>query len=77
MSEKTYQALVERVKRKIGSPAAQSKHCVEIQRQPDDLADDWTQLLDDLSTVENVTMTPLDDTSDHIRLRWNPEESMA
>lgn len=77
MSEKTYQALVERVKRKIGSPAAQSQHCVEIQRQPDDAAEDWAQLLEDLGTIENVTMIPLDDTAEHVRLRWNPEESMA
>ncbi|WP_422101926.1 DUF1654 domain-containing protein [Vreelandella sp.] len=77
MSDKSYQALVERVKRKIGSPAAQSKHCVEIQRQPDDSAEDWAQLLSDLGTVENVTMIPLDDTAEHVRLRWNPEESMA
>ena len=77
MSVNTYQALVERVKRKIGSPAAQSKLCCEIQRQPDDNADDWAKLLEDLGTVENVTMIPLDDTAEHVRLRWNPEESMA
>lgn len=77
MSVNTYQALVERVKRKIGSPAAQSKLCCEIQRQPDDNADDWAKLLEDLGTVENVTMIPLDDNAEHVRLRWNPEESMA
>ena len=77
MSTKTYQALIERVKRKIGSPAAQSKLCCEIQRQPDDSAEDWSQLLEDLGTVENVTMIPLDDNAEHVRLRWNPEESMA
>ncbi len=42
MSEKTYAALVERVKRKT-----------------DDSAEDWAQLLSDLGTVENVTMTHL------------------
>ncbi|GED47399.1 hypothetical protein HME01_32510 [Vreelandella aquamarina] len=77
MSTKTYQTLVERVKRQIGSPGAQSKQCVEIKRQPDDAAEDWAQLLSDLGTVENVTMIPLDDTAEHVRLRWNPEESMA
>jgi len=64
------------VKRKIGSPAAQSKHCVEIERQPDDSADDWAQLLADLGTVENVTIIPLDETAEHVRLRWNPAEAM-
>lgn len=77
MSTKTYQALVERVKRQIGSPGAQSKQCVEIKRQPDDAAEDWAQLLEDLGTVENVTMIPLDDNAELVRLRWNPEESMA
>ena len=64
------------MKRKIGSPAAQSKHCVEIERQPDDSADDWAQLLADLGTVENVTIIPLDETAEHVRLRWNPAEAM-
>ncbi|WP_447956489.1 DUF1654 domain-containing protein [Vreelandella sp. EE7] len=73
----TYQQLVERVKRKIGSPKAQADRCVEIQRQPDDSAEDWLQMLSDLGTVENVTMTPLDDTAKQVRIRWNPEESMA
>ncbi|MDP4557966.1 DUF1654 domain-containing protein [Halomonas meridiana] len=77
MSAKTYQTLVERVKRQIGSPGAQSKQCAEIKRQPDDDAEDWTQLLEDLGTVENVKMTFLDDKAEHVRLRWNPEESMA
>ena len=76
MSEKTYPALVERVKRKINSPAAQSENCTEIQRQPDDAAEDWSRLLDDLGTVENVTMTPLDDTAEHVRICWNPVEAM-
>lgn len=74
---KSYEQLVKRVQRIIGSPGAQSKQCAEIQRQPDDDDDDWARMLSDLGTVENVTMTPLDDASEHIRLRWNPEESMA
>lgn len=77
MSAKTYQALVDRVKRQINSPSAQDKCCVEIQRQPDDSDEDWAHLLDDLGTVENVTMIPLDDTAESVRLRWNPAESMA
>ena len=76
MSEKTYAALVERVKRKINSPAAQSENCTEIQRQPDDADEDWLRLLEDLGTVENVTMVPLDETAEHVRIRWNPAEAM-
>ncbi|MFI0472984.1 DUF1654 domain-containing protein [Halomonas sp. HMF6819] len=73
----TYQQLVERVKRKIGSPKAQSEHCTELQRQPDDSAEDWARMLKELGTVENVTMIPLDDAGEYVRIRWNPEESMA
>lgn len=74
---KSYEQLVKRIQKEIGSPGAQSKHCVEIRRREDDSADDWARMLEDLGTVENVTMIPLDDASEHIRLRWNPEESMA
>ncbi|WP_447556441.1 DUF1654 domain-containing protein [Vreelandella sp. EE22] len=73
----TYQQLVDRVKRKIGSPKAQSECCTELQRQPDDNADDWGRMLKELATVENVTLIPLDDAGEHVRIRWNPEESMA
>lgn len=77
MSEKSYQQLIQRVQRKIGSPLAQSENCAEIQRQPEDSADAWARMLSELGTVENVTMIPLDDTAEHIRIRWNPLESMA
>lgn len=77
MSEKTYQQLVQRVQRAINSPGAQSKHCVEIKRQSEDDADDWARMLSDLGTVENVTLTTMDDDAEHVRVRWNPEESMA
>lgn len=73
----SYELLIKRVKKIIGSPGAQSKNCAEIVKQPDDAADDWARMLSDLGTVENVTMIPLDDTAEHIRIRWNPEESMA
>mgnify|MGYP001331642580 CR=1 FL=1 len=29
-----------------------------------------------LGTVENVTMVPLDETAEHVRIRWNPAEAM-
>lgn len=74
---KSYEQLVKRVQKEIGSPGAQSKQCVEIKRREDDSADDWAHMLEDLGTVENVTVIPLDDFSNHIRLRWNPEESMS
>ncbi|MBT2788038.1 MULTISPECIES: DUF1654 domain-containing protein [unclassified Halomonas] len=74
---KSYEQLVKRVQKEIGSPGAQSKHCVEIQRRDDESHEDWAQMLADLSTVENVTLTPMDDDAEHIRITWNPEESMA
>jgi hypothetical protein len=74
---KSYEQLVKRVQKEIGSPGAQSKHCVEIQRREDESPEDWAQMLADLGTVENVTLTPMDDDAEHIRITWNPEESMA
>ncbi|WGI23618.1 DUF1654 domain-containing protein [Halomonas alkaliantarctica] len=74
---KSYEQLVKRVQKEIGSPGAQSKHCVELQRREDESPEDWAQMLADLGTVENVTLTPMDDDTEHIRITWNPEESMA
>lgn len=73
----SYEHLVQRVQRVIGSSGAQSKHRTEIQRQPDESAADWAHMLGELGTVENVTMTPLDAIGEHVRIEWNPEESMA
>lgn len=74
---KSYEQLVKRVQKQIGSPKAQSEHCIELQRQPDDAPEDWAQMLADLGTVENVILTVMDDDSEHVRITWNPEESMA
>lgn len=74
---KSYEQLIQRVQRKIGSPRAQSENCAELQRQPEDSDDDWARMLSELGTVENVNMTPLDDTGELVRIRWNPLESMS
>ncbi|AJY52508.1 DUF1654 domain-containing protein [Halomonas sp. KO116] len=74
---KSYEQLVKSVQKEIGSPGAQSNQCVEIRQRDDDSADDWARMLEDLGTVENGIMIPLDDTAEHIRLLCNPEESMA
>ncbi len=73
----SYEQLVKRVQKEIGSPGAQSKHCVELHRRGDESPEDWAHMLVDLGTVENVTLTPIDDAAEHIRITWNPEESMA
>jgi hypothetical protein len=74
---KSYEQLVKRVQKQIASPKAQSDHRVELQRQPDDAPEDWEQMLSDLGTVKNVTLTFLCDSTEHVRIEWNPEESMA
>ncbi|XKH61420.1 DUF1654 domain-containing protein [Halomonas sediminis] len=61
----------------INLPKAQSQKCAEISRQPDENSDDWRQLLEELGTLGHVTIIPLDDSGEHVRLLWNPEESMA
>lgn len=76
MSEKKYQALVERVKRKIGSPAAQSKHCVEIERRPDDAAEGSRHSYWQTWALQRTYPCPLDDTGESVRLRWNSAEAM-
>lgn len=74
---KSYEQLVKRVQRAINSPGAQSKHWVEIKRQADDDPEDWAQVLSELGTVENVTLTPIDEEVEHVSISWNPEESMS
>ncbi|MWJ26722.1 DUF1654 domain-containing protein [Halomonas sp. ZH2S] len=73
----SYERLGQRIQRVINSPKAQSQRCAEISKAPDESNDDWRQLLEELGTLGHVTMIPLDESGEHIRLRWNPEESMA
>ena len=77
MSQQSYEQMVQRVQRKISSPGAQKEHCAELQKLDDESSSDWERMLDELGTVENVTIITLYDTNEHIRIRWNPEESMA
>lgn len=74
---KSYEQLIKRVQRIIGSPGAQTKFSAEIKKQHDEDADDWAQMLSELGTVENVTLTPMDDNAEHVGIKWNPEESMS
>jgi hypothetical protein len=70
----TYELLGQRIQRAINAPRAQSERCAEISRQPDESPDDWARLLEELETVEHLTMIPLDGGA--VRLRWNPEEAL-
>ncbi|MGQ7253992.1 DUF1654 domain-containing protein [Vreelandella titanicae] len=72
----SYENLCQRVQRIINQPKAQSEKSAEIERQPDDSADDWSRMLSDLGTIENVDLIPLDDSAEHVRVRWNPEAAM-
>ncbi|BBI63401.1 DUF1654 domain-containing protein [Vreelandella sulfidaeris] len=74
---KSYEQLVKRVQRAINSPGAQSKHWVEVKRQAEDEPEDWARVISELGTVENVTLTPIDDDAEHVSISWNPEESMS
>ncbi|SFU48620.1 DUF1654 domain-containing protein [Halomonas korlensis] len=70
-----YALLGQRIQRVINAPKAQSNQRVEIARLPDESPDDWGRLIEELETLEHVTLTPLEDGA--MRLVWNPEESMA
>lgn len=72
----SYDTLCQRVQKIINQPKAQSEKCAEIQRQQDDCPADWARMLEDLGTIENVDMMPLDDDGEHVRVRWNPEAAM-
>ncbi|MGP9809639.1 DUF1654 domain-containing protein [Halomonas sp. AOP12-C2-37] len=74
---KSYEQLVQRVQRKINSPRAQSEHKAKLQRQPEEEADDRERMLADLDTIENVTLTPINDDPNNVLIAWNPEESMS
>lgn len=69
----SYELLGMRIQRQISAPKAQSEKTTVIARQDDEQEEDWARLLEELETVEELTMIPLDD--GEIRLRWNPEES--
>lgn len=71
----SYELLGHRVQRIINSSKAQSaKHAV-IEHQPDESIEDWDRLIEELETLEAVTMIRHEDGS--VGLRWNPAEPMA
>lgn len=69
----SYELLGMRIQRQINAPAAQSENTTVIARKDDEHENDWERLIEELETVEELTMIPLED--GQIRLRWNPEES--
>ncbi|MFM9270971.1 DUF1654 domain-containing protein [Halomonas elongata] len=59
----------------LAAQAAQSEKATMSARQDDEREDDWERLIEELETIEELTIIPLED--GQIRLRWNPEESLT
>lgn len=70
----TYELLGRRIQRVVNAPRAQAERTAVIARQEDESTEDWQRLLEELETLENVTMIPQDD--GEVLLRWNPEEAL-
>lgn len=73
-SPSSYELLGQRIQRVINSPRAQAEKCAEISRLPEERQEDWDRLLEELETLEHVTITPME--GEAVRLRWNPEEAL-
>ena len=56
-----YQRLGTRVQKIINSTSAQKAKAALIFRQPDELEDDWAQLLEEMAENDNVTLAYRDD----------------
>lgn len=50
-----------RLQRIISSPSAQRGRLALIYKEPDELQDDWDQIIEAISETEGVYVTPLDD----------------
>nr|WP_300312698.1 DUF1654 domain-containing protein [Halomonas sp.] len=68
----SYELLCQRVQRAINAPRAQREGTVTISREADENEADWHRMLEELETIEEVTLVPLDDGC--MRLRWSPQE---
>lgn len=57
----SYERLGMRIQKIINSPAAQKARSALLMRQPDELEDDWSQLLEEIAENDNVTLAWRDD----------------
>lgn len=57
----SYERLGLRIQKIINSPAAQKARSALLMRQPDELEDDWAQLLEEIAENDNVTLAWRDD----------------
>lgn len=64
----TYAQLGMRLQRAINSPGAQRSKSALLERLPDDLEEDWNQVLEELDDTDNVTVAHRDD--GHVQIFW-------
>lgn len=57
----TYELLGMRIQKIINAPAAQKAKSALITRHPDELEEDWAQLLEEIAENDNVTLAWRDD----------------
>ncbi|GAB7529063.1 DUF1654 domain-containing protein [Pseudomonas sp. 3A(2025)] len=57
----SYERLGLRIQKIINAPAAQKARSALLMRQPDELEDDWSQLLEEIAENDNVTLAWRDD----------------
>lgn len=65
----SYGRLVRRINHVITTPRAQIERQANICRQPDDRAEDWERLVDEIQQADGVSMTKRSDGTIHVRWR--------
>lgn len=69
----SYERLGVRVQKIINSPTAQKAKAALIFRLPDEIEDEWNQLLEEIAENDNVTLAYRDD--DGVQIFWTvPKE---
>jgi hypothetical protein len=64
----SYELLVIRLQKAINNPMSQKRKYAVLERLPDDDADDWSQILEELDDADNVTVAHRDDGS--VQVFW-------
>lgn len=57
----SYELLAIRLQKTINNPMSQKRKYAMLERLPDDSADDWAQILEELDDADNVTVAHRDD----------------
>jgi hypothetical protein len=57
----SYELLAFRLQKAINNPMAQKRKYAILERLPDDRADNWSQILEELDDADNVTVAHRDD----------------